>query len=428
MNLRTGISKTKESKPSIMRSKLAWTFGILCIYFALLSIPLFGFPGSIYYLDDPLSLFRVISASRLGSLAEFGILPIVLSIVIFQILIGLRLIKVDFTKKEDRKLYAIGTKVLAIVLTIAFALVFSFSGIYGEGISIISKLIILVQLLAAGFVIILMDELLQRGYGLGSGTSLFILASVCYNIFKGMLSLHQETLSGFMWYEGSILAFFQGIGRGDLLTPFYNPYKTYDFVDFLLLFVVFAIVIYFISIKIEIPAQSKKDDIPTRYPIRSLYTFYVPVILSSILFATLGFISTLISGSSPRGFFGIFFPPYGPEKIVQKPSLVVGYIIMMILFCGIFSRIWYITAGMDSLSVAKQFLNKDMLIPGFREDPKIVQKYLNQYIPTAAWLGGFFIGFLASIADFLGPLGTGTGVLVAICIIREYYDIIYSKL
>ncbi|MHA2255527.1 MAG: hypothetical protein ACXAAM_05605, partial [Candidatus Heimdallarchaeaceae archaeon] len=268
--------------PSSIRSKLAWTFGILCIYFALLNIGLVGIPRNIYYTNpqDPLSLFRVITASRSGSLAELGILPIVLSVVILQILIGLKLIKVDFTKKEDRKLYAIATKVLAIIFTIAFALVFSFSGIYGEDLSILSKLLILLQLLAAGLLIILMDELLQRGYGLGSGTSLFILASVCYNIFKGMLSLNQEAIGGWIWYEGSILAFFQGIRRGDLLTPFYNPYKTYDLLAFLLFFVVAGIVIFFVSIKMEIPAQSKKDDIPTRYPIRSMYTFYVPVILS----------------------------------------------------------------------------------------------------------------------------------------------------
>ncbi|MCG3227627.1 MAG: hypothetical protein H7645_11975 [Candidatus Heimdallarchaeota archaeon] len=433
MKLRTGISRFKETVPSSIRSKLAWTFGILCIYFALLHLGIFGIPRNSHLMHtdipiDPIPLFRVITASNFRSIAEFGIIPIVLSIVIFQILIGSKLIKVDFTKKEDRKLYAIGTKVLAIILTIAFALVFSFSNFYGEDLSILSKLLILAQLLAAGLLIILMDELLQRGYGIGSGTSLFILASVCYNIFEGMFSLNQEAIGGFMWYQGSILAFFQGIARGDLQTPFYNPYKQYDFMGFLLLFVVAAIVIYLISIRVEIPAQSKKDDIPTRYPIRSMYTFYVPVILSSVLFAIIYFISNLVTVSFSAGFLGIFFPPTGPGRIVQQPALVIGYIIMMTIFCGIFSRIWTKTARMDSLSVAKQFLSKDLLIPGFREHPKTVQKYLNQYIPASAWLGGFFIGFLASIADFLGPLGTGTGVLVAICIIREYYDVIKQGL
>jgi protein transport protein SEC61 subunit alpha len=445
MNLRARMSKTKASISTTFRNKLLWTFGILCIYFLLLHLRLFGIPrytsyGHLILRSDSLSVFRAITASKYLSLAEFGIIPIVLSIVIFQLLIGLRIIKVDFTNKEDRKLYAIGTKVIAIFLTIVFALVASFTNYYGEDIALPGKFLVLAQLLSAGFLIILLDELLQRGYGLGSGTSLFILVTVCYHIFEGMFSLNQEFASGFSWYRGCILAFFQGIRRGDLLTPFYNTHSPYVLLDFILLLVVLAIVIYFVEIKLEIPAQSKTENAPNRYPIMSLYTFYVPVIFSSALFTLIAFLYSFTSIStpqvwpdyppvtSPQGFLGIFFPPYGPEKIVQQPGLVVGYIIMMTLFCGFFSRIWYNTASMDYLSVAKQFLSKDFLIPGFREHPKTVQKYLNQYIPTAIWIGGFIIGFLAGIVDFLGPLGTGTGVLVAICIIREYYDIIAKEL
>jgi len=68
-----------------------------------------------------------------------------------------------------------------------------------------------------------------------------------------------------------------------------------------------------------------------------------------------------------------------------------------------------------------------MLIPGFREDPKIIARYLNQYIPTLALLGGFFMGFIAALFDFLSPLGTGTGVLVTACIFREYYELIVKE-
>ena len=425
----------KESKgikvlfSSAIKNKIFWTLGILSLYLALLNIPIIGVSRFYYGEDifDPLSLYRVITASEFRSLAELGIIPIVLAAIILQILIGLRIIKVDFSKTEDRKLYAITYKILALILTIIFALVFSLSGIYGEDIPYYLKIAIFIQIIAAGFLIILMDELIVRGYGLGSGTSLFILASVCYTIFEGMFSLNQQFVGGQSWYSGCIIAFFQGIRRGDLLTPFYNTYFPYILLDFILLLVVTAIIIYFILIKLEIPAQSKTDGVSTRYPIMSLYTFYIPVVFSSILFAIIAFVYNLITISEPGGFFGIFFSPYGPEQIVQQPALVVGYIIMMTIFCGFFSRAWYTTAGMDSLSVAKQFLSKDLLIPGFREHPKTVQKYLNQYIPIAIWIGGFIIGFIAGLADFLGPLGTGTGVLVSICIIREYYDIISKE-
>jgi len=82
---------------------------------------------------------------------------------------------------------------------------------------------------------------------------------------------------------------------------------------------------------------------------------------------------------------------------------------------------------MSSRNVAKQLLDADMQIPGFRRNPRIVEKYLDRYIPTAAWLGGFFIGVLAAFADFLGALGTGTGILLTVGILKQYYEIFASE-
>ena len=38
------------------------------------------------------------------------------------------------------------------------------------------------QLVVAGFVVLLLDELLNKGYGLGSGISLFIATNICETI------------------------------------------------------------------------------------------------------------------------------------------------------------------------------------------------------------------------------------------------------
>ena len=43
-------------------------------------------------------------------------------------------------------------------------------------------LAIFFQLIAAGIIVMLMDELVQKGWGLGSGISLFIMAGVAQNI------------------------------------------------------------------------------------------------------------------------------------------------------------------------------------------------------------------------------------------------------
>jgi preprotein translocase SecY subunit len=399
---------------------------------------------------------RAILASQRGSLAELGIGPIVTAGLIMQLLVGSQIIKVDFTNPEERALYTGTQKILAILMTIFEALAYILGGAYGEGLTFEAQMIILAQLIAAGFVILLMDELIQKGYGLGSGISLFIAASVSYNIFDGMFSLTQDNYVGFDWYRGCVIAFFQGIARGNVAAPFSRPGRTPDMVGLLATIIVFAMVIYFDSIKIEIPVQHSQFKMPARYPIKFLYTSNIPVILVSALFANIYFISNLMHNKWSTEQTGIKFfmvnffgrwetipdtnqlqpvsglaafttAPYGPEQVGQHPGNAIAYMILMIVLCGVFSRIWIDTAGMSSKNVAKQLLDANMQIPGFRRNPRIVEKYLERYIPTAAWVGGFFIGVLAAVADFLGALGTGTGILLTTGILRQYYEIFASE-
>jgi protein transport protein SEC61 subunit alpha len=52
---------------------------------------------------------------------------------------------------------------------------------------------------------------------------------------------------------------------------------------------------------------------------------------------------------------------------------------------------------------------------------------LNRYIPTAAAFGGACIGALTIVADFLGAIGSGTGILLAVTIIYQYFEIVYKE-
>ena len=51
-----------------------------------------------------------------------------------------------------------------------------------------------------------------------------------------------------------------------------------------------------------------------------------------------------------------------------------------------------------------------------------MRKELNRYIPTAAAFGGMCIGALTIIADFMGAIGSGTGILLAVTIIYQYFE------
>jgi protein transport protein SEC61 subunit alpha len=54
-------------------------------------------------------------------------------------------------------------------------------GPVGE-LGLIRSVLIIGQLFLAGFMVLMLDELLQKGYGLGSGISLFIATNICETI------------------------------------------------------------------------------------------------------------------------------------------------------------------------------------------------------------------------------------------------------
>jgi hypothetical protein len=63
---------------------------------------------------------------------------------------------------------------------------------------------------------------------------------------------------------------------------------------------------------------------------------------------------------------------------------------------------------------------QQMFMPGHRESN--LQRELNRYIPTAAAFGGMCIGALTVVADFMGAIGSGTGILLAVTIIYQYFE------
>mmetsp|Transcript_9444 Transcript_9444/g.40882 ORF Transcript_9444/g.40882 Transcript_9444/m.40882 type:complete len:109 (-) Transcript_9444:399-725(-) len=89
--------------------------------------------------------------------------------------------------------------------------------------------------------------------------------------------------------------------------------------------------------------------------------------------------------------------------------------------CGLFSKLWIEVSGSSARDVARQLRDQNMTIKGHREQS--VVKELNRYIPTAAAFGGICIGILTIMADSLNAIGSGTGILLAVTIIYEYFEI-----
>ncbi len=468
----------KPTREVHFNEKVVWTFAALVIYFVMASTPIIG---SQYEGADPLAFMRTITASTQGSLAELGIGPIVTAGLIMQILVGSKIISVNMGDPEERSLYTGAQKVMSVAMTIIEAVAFLIGGTYEPNLNLDNQLAIITQLLAAGIIIILLDEMIQKGWGLGSGISLFIAGGVALQIFQGLFAA-QDFGEGpgdppVTSYRGIALAFYAWATQRNPIEAIgalffrYSPAENVNLPSLSLLsviasIVVFIIVIYFESMRIEIPiSYAQYKGIRSTYPIKLLYVSNIPVILTSAVFADIYLITQMVWNASGGGqgtitnplalFLGTFtvdetsqqyVPQSGLVYFLTPPRSLVGdfgifnpantfgsifralvYATILIVLSVIFSVMWLETAGMGPRDVASQFLQSGMQMPGWRRSRKIVERRLEMYIPTIAIIGGLFIGSLAAFADFFGAIGSGMGILLSVSIMRQYFDLISKE-
>ena len=114
----------------------------------------------------------------------------------------------------------------------------------------------------------------------------------------------------------------------------------------------------------------------------------------------------------------------GDHEPWQLVAHIVIYMSIMVLGSIVFAKFWIETTNMGPEAVAKQIQGSGMQIPGFRRDPRIVEKVLERYIPTVTVFSGAVVGFLAAGADMIGTVGqsSGTGVLLTVGIMIRMYE------
>lgn len=130
--------------------------------------------------------------------------------------------------------------------------------------------------------------------------------------------------------------------------------------------------------------------------------------------------------SAPIGGLAYYIsPPRDLVDVLKDPFHSLFYIAFVLGSCAWFSKIWIDVSGSSSRDVAKQLMDQDMIFEGMREGSMI--QHLNRYIPIAAAFGGMCIGGLSILADFMGAIGSGTGILLAVTIIYQYFEMIAKE-
>ncbi|KAL0281731.1 UNVERIFIED_CONTAM: protein transport protein Sec61 subunit alpha [Sesamum radiatum] len=297
--------------------------------------------------------------------------------------------------------------------------------------------LLLLQLCFAGIIVICLDELLQKGYGLGS-----------VKTSSGKHLVQPPSTVGGAEFEGCycIIPFVDNSDRqGSCFARGILPAESSNVTNLLATVLIFLIVIYFQGFRVVLPVRSKNArGQQGSYPIKLFYTSNMPIILQSALVSNLYFISQLLyrrysgnflvnllgkwkeseySGQSvPVGGLAYYItaPSGNLSDILANPFHGLFYIVFMLSACALFSKTWIEVSGSSAKDVAKQLKEKQMVMPGHRESN--LQKELNRYIPTAAAFGGMCIGALTVLADLMGAIGSGTGILLAVTIIYQYFE------
>ncbi len=431
-----------------LAEKFLWTGLILILYLVMSEIRIYGYSVS-QDQGDPLAVLRIIFASQRGTLMELGIGPIVTAGLILQLLAGSGLISVDFSNAEERALFTSTNKFFALLMTAFEAASFILGGAYGTDLQTSTMILIFLQLLFAGLIVMLMDELVQKGWGLGSGISLFIAAGVGQRIFVMTFSPFRIGEQGL--YYGAIPGVFQTILGGERsIWNILHRANLPDTLGLLSTIALFLAIIYAEGIRVELPiSYAKYRGFRGRYPVKLLYVSNIPVILAQALFANVFFFSQLIwskynpnnsnywlnliatynatTNEATGGLVKYIVAPRGFDGVLHDPLQALMYGVILIAICVVFARTWIEVGGLGAKTVAGQLIDSGMQVPGFRRTEKPIQELLNRYIPVVTILGGFFVGLVAVFADFVGVFGSGTGVLLIVGILYQYYQILAQE-
>jgi preprotein translocase subunit SecY len=430
------VEQPKRKIP--FNERIKWTAIVLVIYFMLSMIPVFGLNPAYKARFETLS---VLLAAEFGSLNTLGIGPIVTASIILQLLVGADVIKLDMKTPMGKRRFGGLQKLFSIVFIIVENAMYVASGALPPAMpgNPFHISVMIVQLVAGGLLSLFMDEVVSK-WGIGSGISLFIVAGVSREIFVNALSPIMGP-SGFPIgvLPQVIVLIIQGLPQATL----------WPLVSFVATIVVFALATYLQAIQVNIPLSfGRVRGFSIKWPLKFIYTSNIPVILTAALLASMQFWGIMmfnfglpILGAYERqsvsggGYTDV--PVSGLVKYLNPPSirdivvngLTADYSLSLLVFTSfmligsiLFSVLWIQVGGQDPGTVAGQILDSGLSIPGFRRDKRILERILERYIKPLTVMGGFSVGLLAVIADLFGAMSRGTGILLSVMIVYNFYE------
>jgi protein transport protein SEC61 subunit alpha len=313
------------------------------------------------------------------------------------------------------------------------------SGIFGRDLPIFDQIFIFLQLLIGGIIIIYLDEIIRKGWGFGSGISLFIISTGLGKIMEGFLAPNNiiEGPNGVTSARGLIPAFFYWFFEEGPLAAIGNLMFRYNsdpsqrlnlpslsIFSLIMTCILFLLVIYVETRQTKTTTNSETSKIDNLSPLISL--LLVTTVLALVRFISFVFWQTNGGEGTTNlivSFLGTFrldlttnqiIPTGGLANFLTPPvSILEGILIdpvstifQVIIYSVVFLLLfrWFTKIGFDLL--------------GFNpEDQKI--EYINQRWTT--------IAVIAIIADIFNLLAIGVGIVLLALVLTDYCKLFTKK-
>jgi len=424
--------------------KFKWFAIVIAIYAFLSHVPMIG--TSPFYSPNPLTYyFQILLGARIGSILTLGIAPLISAAIVLHILVTGKIFNIDLKEPEGRKKYESYEKVLTIFFAFLEGLVIVFSGY----LPIIPgfHLIVFIQIIIGIIILLILDSLVKK-YAFGSIINIAIFTSVSSQLLILLFSPFTISSGGklVLWFEEGKEPsgyFFKVINS--LIEKDVNKFIS-SFLPILFTLLIILFIIYLFECEVKIGTLEIKIFRGFKQPfnLKLLYVSILPLIFAFSFIALFEFsISGTfneIKGNMRCGIFGcvdaVNRPVEGLIYYISPPSpfylsdhrefiRAMTYFGFLLLLAVPFGYMWVYAGGMDASTIARNIVESGMTISGLRDDVKVIENYLNNFIPYLTFISIVLIAFIATLADLLGALGgrgAGTSLVLLVSIAYSFYQ------
>ncbi|AMD19309.1 HBR408Wp [Eremothecium sinecaudum] len=426
--------------------KVVYTLIAVLIYM-FGQLPLAGLLKEATEVKDPLFFMRGVFAAEPRTLMEFGIFPPVATALLFQLLAGMKIIKVNFKHQQERQLFQSSIKFFSIIQYAILANIFIFSGYYGESLSASTALLLNLQLIGAGTLTTLLIEVIDKGYGFGSGVMAFSAATVATSFVSdtfGVTQIFIDSTNGIKEPQGALINLIQGLTSkhktfiGAIFNAFQRDYLP-NLTTVCMVAAVAAAVGYLQSCRLDLPIRSTRArGMNNVYPVRLLYTSGMSVLFSYVILFYIHIVAftviQLFGRNDPQNILvkilgrynvvkDLYYVPSFPMSLLvppkslfdglfRQPLTIITFAIFLVTTGVWFASRWQEISGSSAHDCSAQFKEQGITLIGVREQS--VAKELGKVIPLAASTGAATMALLVAIGEYLGLKGAAASIVVGI--------------